>query len=91
MIPNKIIDLLYTSVKEEGGDGDAIWLSKYTKLEDIIPMLEKYNEEHSTGWRIVLHGQNHISWGDNQEWVLITDSRGFYSDQPDWTILKIDC
>ena len=90
MIPNKIIDLLYNSVKEEGGDGDAIWLSKYTKLQDIIPMLEKYNTDHNTGWKIEI-GPNYINWGDNQEWVTITDSREFYNDQPDWSILCIEC
>ena len=52
MIPEKIIDLLYSSVVSEGGDGDALWLSKHTPLKDIIPMLEKYNIDHNTGWKI---------------------------------------
>lgn len=91
MIPEKIIDLLYSSVVAEGGDGDAIWLSKYTKLEDIIPMLEKYNTDHNTGWTIRSQDASIISWGDNQEWVVITDSREIYNDQPAWSILRIDC
>ena len=90
MIPEKMIDLLYSSVVSEGGDGDAIWLSKHTSLKDIIPMLEKYDVDHNTGWKVVV-SENHINWGDGQEWVLITDSGVFYHDQPAWIILKIDC
>ena len=85
---NKIIDLLYSSVVAEGGDGDALWLSKYTPLVDIIPMLDKYNEEHNTGWKIEV-GENYINWGDNQEWVLITNSKEIYNEQPDWITLRI--
>ena len=90
MIPEKIIDLLYTSVKSEGGDGDAIWLTKYTPLSEITSVLNKYNEKHNTEWVVTIN-QDHILWGDNQEWVIITDSREFYDKQPNWIILKIDC
>ena len=90
MIPEKIIDLLYSSVVSEGGDGDALWLSKHTPLKDIIPMLEKYNIDHNTGWKISI-GWEHINWGDNQEWVIITDSRDIYDEQQDWIILKMIC
>lgn len=91
MNTNKIIDLLYTSVVAEGGDGDAVWLSKHTPLKDIIPMLEKYDADHNTGWSMRNQDANVISWGDNQEWVTITDSREVYNDQPAWIILRIDC
>jgi len=90
MIPEKIIDLLYTSVKSEGGDGDAIWLTKYTPLSEIPSVLNKYNEKHNTKWVVTIN-QDHILWGDNQEWVMITESREFYDKQPNWIILKIDC
>jgi hypothetical protein len=86
----KIIDLLYSSVVAEGGDGDALWYTKYTPLINIPIALHNYNEEHNTGW-IVLIKEDHILWGINQEWVMITDSKEFYNEQPDWIILKIKC
>ncbi len=90
MIPENIIDLLYSSVVSEGGDGDAIWLTKHTPLSEIPTALHKYSEKHNTGW-VVLIKENHILWGDNQEWVIITDSKAFYDEQPAWIILRIDC
>lgn len=38
-INKKILDLMYHSVISEGGDGDAVWLSKHTKLADLIPLI----------------------------------------------------
>jgi len=90
MIPEKIIDLLYSSVVSEGGDGDALWLCKHTPLKDIILMLEKYNIDYNTGWKVMV-SENRINWGDNQEWVIITDSKEIYDTEPDWIILKINC
>jgi len=31
----KVLDLIYSSIISEGGDGDAIWLSKHTPLNEI--------------------------------------------------------
>jgi hypothetical protein len=88
-VNEKIIDLLCTSVMSEGGDGDAIWLCKHTPLEDIVPLLEKYNEEHKTGWTIEVRDSS-ILWGSDQEWVEITDLVGSFNDRPHYITLKIN-
>ena len=55
----KVLDLIHTSIVSEGGDGDALWLSKHTSLDDLIPLIEEYNNEHKTGWKIE-KSTNHI-------------------------------
>ena len=84
-----IIDLLYKSVISEGGDGDAIWLVKYTKLNDIVPLLEKYNLENKTNWIIDIR-EDSIHWGDNQEWVIIINNSTDFIESPTYTTLRIN-
>ena len=85
-----IIDLLYKSVISEGGDGDAIWLVKYTKLNDIVPLLEKYNLENKTNWIIDISREDSIHWGDNQEWVIIINNSTDFIESPTYTTLRIN-
>ena len=85
----KVLDLMWTSIKSEGGDGDAIWLSKHTSLTDLVPLIEAFNLKFNTGWEITQES-NHLVWGIDQEWVFITDDSYFFQEQPDWIILKID-
>ena len=76
----KIIDLLYTSVIEEGGDGDAIWLIKYPEfspLEKVAEWLVEYNTTNNTGWQVKFT-DTVILWGVNQEWVEIYDKKEYF-------------
>lgn len=84
----KIIDLLYEHVISEGGDGDAIWYSRFAPIRDIIPLLESHGNSKFNGWTIE-RKDDHILWGIDQEWVIITDNRTFYDSQPEWITLKI--
>lgn len=84
-----IIDLIYKSVTSEGGDGDAYWLSKYTKLTDLIALIDEYKEENNIDWELIIH-DDYILWGTGQEWATITDSKGVFDERPDWIILNID-
>lgn len=83
----KILDLIYDSVRAECGDGDAIWLCKHTPLKEIYDLIEWYNASHRTNWQIK-NNKDSISWGDNQEWVEITDNREYFNNAQ--RILKID-
>lgn len=85
----KTLELLYTSVVAEGGDGDAYWLTKHNPLPELMNVIEKFNINHNTGWSVSLKG-DYIEWGSNQEWVMITDKETFWNDKPDWIILKLD-
>lgn len=89
-INKKILDLLWTSVKFESGDGDAIWLSKHTSLSDLASFLGAYDAENKTGWDIRVPDEKHILWGNGEEWVIITDDKEFYESQPSWITLRIN-
>lgn len=89
-INKKILDLMYHSVIEEGGDGDAVWLSKHTKLADLIPLIVQYNIENRTNWTIE-NKENYLLWGFEHEYAIITNDSEFYKDQPRYRTLKIDC
>jgi hypothetical protein len=86
---NYTLDLLYIFVIAEGGDGDAIWLSKHVSLDNLVDELKKYNIEKNTKWEIKIF-DNHILWGRDQEWVIITDDKLFFESQPSWITLKLD-
>jgi hypothetical protein len=86
----KVLDLIYSSIISEGGDGDAIWLSKHTSLNDLTFLLLEYNSENKIDWDIQVPDKKHILWGKDQEWAIITDDKDFFNNQPDWIILKID-
>ena len=90
----KIIDLLYTSVISEGGDGDAYWYSRFESIENVKKLIEEYNEEKKTGWIIDdKEGDNYITWKPNdeyaEEWIIITDNETVFNNAPSYIILKV--
>lgn len=85
----KVLDLIFTSIRSEGGDGDAIWLSKHTSLDDLTILIEEYNQKNNTGWEIA-RKDKYLSWGYNQEWAIITDDEIFFNSQPSWIVLRIN-
>lgn len=86
----KVLDLIYTSIISEGGDGDAIWLSKHTSLNDLASLIGEYDAENKTGWNLQVPDEKHLLWGKDQEWAIITDNKDFFNNQADWIILKIN-
>ena len=85
----RILDLIYNSIISEGGDGDALWLSKHTPLPELKLLVEEYNQEHSTGWN-VKEEDNVLLWEHGEEWAVITDKKEVFDSQPRWIVLKID-
>lgn len=84
----KILDTIYFSIISEGGDGDAIWLSRYTSLDEIKILLNKYNIEKNIDW-IIEENDNHLMWGIDQEWTIITCDENFFNSQPNYITLRI--
>lgn len=89
-VNKKIIDLLFCSVISEGGDGDALWLSKHTPLDEVKVLITEYDIENNTGWSIENKREDLLIWGRDQEAVFITNKRDVFDKQPSWIILKID-
>lgn len=85
----KVLDLIHSSIKLEGGDGDAIWLSKYTPLTEIRNLIDEYNTSNNTCW-IVDEKENYLLWGIDQEWAIITCDENLFNSQPSWIILRIN-
>ena len=69
---------LYTSVIQEGGDGDAIWYSRFYDINDIYKLVEEYNNKTPEPiWKLSIEN-GEIRWSDNQEWIIITNREFFY-------------
>jgi hypothetical protein len=87
----KILDLLYNECGRSGGDGDAAWYSRYHKLSDIIPVLEEYNSKLKFPHTIEHRDEKTLLWGDNQEWIIITNDVEVYNSLPEWEQMVIKC
>ena len=87
IINKKILDLIYMSIMSEGGDGDAIWLSKHTSLDDLEPLIDEYNKTNNTRWKIE-KSEKWVLWGIDQEWAIITDDEEYF-DRLSYTTLTI--
>ena len=84
----KLIDLLYHECISAGGDGDALWYSRFYDVNDILPLVQEYNSKLKFPWKIELN-DNNINWGDNQEWVTITNDEESYDLSPKWIQMKV--
>ncbi len=85
----KVLDLIHSSIISESGDGDALWLSKHTSLDEIIILINEYNIKNNIDWTVKKE-KNYINWGTDQEWATITCDESFFNSQPDWIILRIN-
>lgn len=84
----KIIDLIYSSIISEGGDGDAIWLSKHKSLSEIEELIKNFNLINNINWTLEVR-EIYIMWGSDQEWCVITCDEDFFNSQPNWITLRI--
>jgi hypothetical protein len=81
----KLIDWLYQEVKRSGGDGDALWYSRFYDIKDILVLVNEYNDKLKYKWTVELdQNRNLISWGSNQEYVMITNTEEYYKTSPSW-------
>ena len=81
-----LLKWLVYEVKSACGDGDAIWYSKFYDINAILPLVEELNKE--VEWNIDLVkmpcGREYISWGLNQEAMLITNDESMWNERPSW-------
>jgi len=40
----KLIEFLYDEVSNSGGDGDAIWYSRFYDIKQLLPIVEEFNK-----------------------------------------------
>lgn len=81
----KLIDLLYQEVRSAGGDGDALWYSRYYGIKDILSLIEEYNNSLEHKWNIDFREEEgSIYWWNDQESVLITNDEEIYNNMPSW-------
>ncbi len=78
-----LINWLYNEVVSAGGDGDALWYSKYYSVKDLLPLIEKVNSQLKFKWKITGDDKN-IFWGEHQEGVCITNDEELYKSSPRW-------
>ena len=86
-LTENMFNTLSTAVLSEGGDGDALWYTRYFDLEDICKSLQEYTGPK--GWIIEVLEDATITWGEGQEWVVITDDEERFNSSPDWIQMKI--
>ena len=86
----KLIDYLFNTVRDEGGDGDALWCSKFFDIEDIFLLVKEYNDNLlNQKWDLKLE-DNEITWWLGQSYIVITndvDSFKTYLDASQCSIL----
>jgi hypothetical protein len=66
-----------------GGDGDAIWISKYFDVKDILPIVQYMNETEWNNWWDISTGHDDIVLFNNQEGFHITNNQDF--EVPSWS------
>lgn len=71
-----ILKFLHQKTIEDGGDGEAVWLTKFYELKDISYIIEHENIEPT--WKIEIN-ENYIRWFDDQEGIIITNNKNLYN------------
>jgi hypothetical protein len=84
-----LLEFLHDEVMSSGGDGDALWYTRFYDIRDIERIVRDYNDEHSIGWDVDTVDDNTINWGIDQEWVTITNDLKTFNESPDWIQIKI--
>lgn len=84
-----LIDFLYKEVLSAGGDGDALWYSKYFTLEELMECFQEYDDDNAVGWRFEDVTDDTFNWGIDQEWITVTTSSKLFIEGPDWQQIKI--
>lgn len=86
----KLIDFLYCEMLRSGGDGDAIWYSRFYDIKEILPLVHEYNDGLKYKMKVDFNEEKKlISWWDNQECVLITNNEAIFKNEPEWIQCKV--
>ena len=82
------IKWLIEEVQSSGGDGDGVWYSKLYSIQDIKELILT-NDLLPDHWMVEV-GEDYISMGENEEWLIITNSEKNFKNQPDWAQILIE-
>ncbi len=80
----KLIDLLYNECISAGGDGDVIWYSRLRTTQELMTIVEEYNNTLPHPFELRFIQDDSIEWGANQEWIIITNNENIYNNWPDY-------
>ena len=81
-----LINWIIDEVISAGGDGDALWYSKYYSIDDIYLLLKEIDLKHE--WKIEKH-EDYISLGLWQEGIIITNNHKHWNEAPNWQQVMI--
>jgi hypothetical protein len=85
---------LVHEVRSAGGDGDAIWHSKHKTIDELVPFVLKIDKELNLNWEIKIEKtpecSRYLSWWNNQEGLIITNSEKMWNERPNWSQCSID-
>jgi len=79
-----LLKWLYDESFSAGGDGDALWYSRYFNVKDILPLVEEVNSTLKYPWKVELKDDTEIHWFDGQECVVITNKE---ITEPYWKVV----
>lgn len=81
----KMVDWLITEMCSAGGDGDALWYSKYYNVKDLYKLCEEYNSRLKFPYKLVWRGDKtfHITDESNEDFVITNDENEF-NNRPSW-------
>ncbi len=85
----KLIDLLYNEVISAGGDGDALWYTRFFDLNEIKTIVKEYNDTNNIKWQINEDRPGTFTWGKGEEAAIFTDDINEFNSSPDWIQMKI--
>jgi hypothetical protein len=83
-----LLKVIFDEVLSAGGDGDAIWYSRFYNINEIKYLIEEFNAKQKFPWEIKIEEQT-IHWGIDQEWAIITNDENLYNNAPPWIQFKL--
>lgn len=81
----RLINWLITEVISAGGDGDALWYSRFYHVDEILPVLQECELYDF----VIYKKENSITIGKDQEWFMITNNEEDWNNTPSWQQIKI--
>ena len=81
----ELINWLIAEVISAGGDGDALWYSRYYHVDEILPILQECKIYDFS----IDKKENSIIVGQHQEWLIITNNQEDWNNAPPWQQVKI--
>lgn len=83
-----ILIWLVETVMAEGGDGDAIWITKWHTLEELLPIVKELNQTHWNNWWTIERNDTDpfgdcIVLANHQESLVITTNQKY--PVPSWS------